>query len=330
MNGDLGGARTCTGYCLGRVRSHQSFLQTPTPTDVALHYSLQKMVFLNSLLLLVLLTATTPAAVAGDGDDDLPMTDVSDEGDTDCRTPQNIEQLFLTACNETIKDADTCASAWDAFSSAFASKDPTTVEPGDYDEYFNILKVTSAPNTVLFWSAVQHLVGNISSTPSADITSSFTVPASVIINKMASQGVSCWCGGESGIDYTNPCPRKPYLSFFGKFSCLLAESAAGVTFWVGYGERENGTYQPGTFFSEYEFPKLMSSKVTKLAVIDVHRLDMGESCGNGTLAQLQNEAMEKFGENGFSCYDVCGDPRDQQEIPGLATETLKIISEEQG
>ena len=287
------------------------------------------MVFLNSLLLLVLLTTTTPAAVAGDGDDDLPMTDVSDEGDTDCRTPQNIEQLFLTACNETIKDADTCASAWDAFSSAFASKDPTTVEPGDYDEYFNILKVTSAPNTVLFWSAVQHLVGNISSTPSADITSSFTVPASVIINKMASQGVSCWCGGESGIDYTNPCPRKPYLSFLGKFSSLLAESATGVAFWVGYGEREGGTYQPGTFFSDYEFPKLMSPEMTKLVVIIAHRLNMGESCDTGTLVPLQAEAMEKLGDNAFSCYDLYGNPLDEEGTPTLATKTLSIISKEQ-
>ena len=204
------------------------------------------------------------------------------------------------------------------------------MEPDDYDDYFNILKVTSADNSVLFWSAVKDLVEEISTTASADVTSSFTVPASVVINKMALQGVSCWCGNDSGIDYTNPCPSTPYLSFFGQFSCLLAESANGVTFWVGYGERKNGTYQPGTFFSEYEFPKLMSPEVTKLVVIDIHRLDMGESCGNGTLAQLQNEAVDKFGENGFSCYDVCGDPFDQQEIPDLATKSLEIIRDEQG
>ena len=280
------------------------------------------------LLLLVLLAAATPAAVAED-DDNLPMTDISDEGDTDCRTPQNLQQLFLTACNETIKDADTCASAWNAFSSAFASKDPTTVESDDYDEYFNIVKVTSAPNTVLFWSAVEKLIEDISSMSSANVTSSFTMPASVIINKIASQGVSCWCGNNSGIDYTNSCPSTPYLSFLGKFSSLLAESATGVAFWVGYGEREGGPYQQGTFFSDYEFPKLVSPEVTKLVVIDAHQLGMGESCDDGALVQLQDEAREKLGDGGFSCYDLYGNPLDEEDIPALATKTLSIISREQ-
>ena len=252
----------------------------------------------------------------------LPMMDINiDVRDAGCFTPTNFRERFLASC-KALRESR-CSSAWNNFMDAFAFEDPYNVEPSNYDAYFDTLPVKTSRNTVLFWSGVFDLAREISR-QSSKVASSFTEPSSAIINEL-DPPVDCWCGSETGIDYSNPCSGKPYFSFFVAFSCKLAQSAEGVVFWVGDGERQNGAYRSDSYFAEYEFPKLRSSRVTKLVIIDVHKEGRGEFCGEGTLATLRNLVLEKFGEDGYACYDVNG-----TDTANLAEEALKVISKEEG
>ena len=42
-------------------------------------------------------------------------------------TPPGLAQSFNTACNQLLTNAVTCDQAWNAFSGAFAGRDPATV-----------------------------------------------------------------------------------------------------------------------------------------------------------------------------------------------------------
>ena len=204
----------------------------------------------------------------------------------------------------------------------------------DYNDYFDVVPIVSPPNTVLFWSSVINVTKEISKYP--NISSSANQVSSSIINAMiADDGVNCWCGNKTHhLDVVNPCPMVPGPTtvFWEKFSCLLGESATGSTFWIGYGDKAGGAYQNSSFFANYEFPKLTSDRVKRLVVIVMYDCSMntGETCRLGTLVELQNEAMEKYGSAGFQCYEVCGDPSDEQQVSSLADRALEIIREEQG
>ena len=71
--------------------------------------------------------------------------------------------------------------------------------------------------------------------------------------------------------------------------------------------------------------KLTPDRVKRLVVIVMYDCGMntGEMCGLGTLAELQNEAVEKYGSAGFQCYEVCGDPSDEQQVSSLADRALE-------
>ena len=56
-------------------------------------------------------------------------------------------------------------------------------------------------------------------------------------------------------------------------------------------------------------------------------MDTGEKCGQGTLAKLQNQAVEKYGSAG-NCNDVYGNPSDEQQVSLLANTVLDIIRKE--
>ena len=108
---------------------------------------------------------------------------------------------------------------------------------------------------------------------------------------------------------------------------------------MGYGDREGGAYQSSSFFANYEFPKLISDRVKRLAIINIHDHECGneteivgdhEDCGEGTLRTLQRQAERKYGRSmGAECYEVCGNPFDDQQVLFVANETLGIIREEQ-
>ena len=191
------------------------------------------------------------------------------------------------------------------------------------------IPVDSPPNSVLFCSGVRSFITTLSLYPG--ISSSANQKSSLIINKMqTSYNVNCWCGNTTHVlDTTNPCPKTPTHAFWEKFSVLLAESATGIVFWVGYGNRDGGAYKPNSFFGLYEFPNMTPQKVKRLVVIDIYH-DNGEQCGQGSLMQLQNRAVNKFVNDGYRCYMIYGDPTDTQEIDMLALKAYDIIKEQQG
>lgn len=259
-----------------------------------------------------------------------------------CTTNPNIVTLFNSSCyataNRSRMDSGTatgfdpqtvCPAAWNAFMGAFVGKDPTDVNISSYDNYFAQLPVTPGPNEALFWSGTPMITDFVSGM-NENICSSFTLASSEIINGLGVD--ACWCGSASGgIDYTNPCPPNATTSFWASFSCMLGNNAKGTAFWLSWGERPGGTYQPGNFFGIYEFPALQPPRVTKLVVFDVHRHGMGESCGEGSLATLENAAKSRYGTPGYTCYDIFGEAKtnnvtEQRRLAGII---VPIIRKEQ-
>ena len=251
-----------------------------------------------------------------------------------CNTPPDLEDIFLRACEKVLGNNNMCPSVWNEFATSFGYKDPTTVTGDDYNGYFNIVPIVSPSNTVLFWSSVKAVIEEISKYP--DISTSANQNSSSIINTMmADDAVECWCGNKTHLlDTVNPCPMTPGPTtvFWQKFSCVLGESAMGIAFWLGYGDKVGGAYQDSSFFAEYEFPKLTPDRVQRLVVIDMYdcSVNTGEMCGIGTLAKLQRQTVEKYGSAGYQCYEVCGNPSDEQEVSSLANRALDIIRREQG
>lgn len=254
---------------------------------------------------------------------------------TECYTPSDLEDIFVRACEKVLNDNNNtrCQTLWEKFSNAFGYKDPNTVTGDDYDEYFSALMVVSAPSTNVFWSSVINVVRELSKSPS--ISSSFNQESSSIINTMITDdNVQCWCGNDTSLlDTSNPCPMPgPTTVFWQKFSCLFGESASGTSFWLGYGDKQGGAYQSNSFFANYEFPKMTPDRVSRLVAIDMYDCNnnTGEKCGEGTLAELQNQAVEKYGNiTGYRCYKLCGNPQDDKQASSLANFALNIIREEQ-
>lgn len=61
------------------------------------------------------------------------------------------------------------------------------------------------------------------------------------------------------------------MSFFEQFSKVFAQAAQGTVFYLGNGERENGTFSSGSFFAKVEIPNLRTPEVTDAVVMVVHR-----------------------------------------------------------
>ena len=223
-----------------------------------------------------------------------------------CIPPCDLEAQYLASCsNNTDVNDTTCMKAWDAFLAAFDGKTPSVVTQADYNSYYQVLSIMVTRNQALFWSGTYALAEGISLTDPT-ICSSFTEPSAAPVNGLGPH--VCWCGNTSmaGVDCMNVCNGNPRTQFWASFSTMLGQRAEGVVFWLAWGERENGTYQNGSFFALYEFPSLNSSRVSKLVVLVVHHEGMGESCGEGSLNTLKTLSVAKFGASGYTCYDVIG------------------------
>ena len=73
----------------------------------------------------------------------------------------------------------------------------------------------------------------------------------------------------------NQCPCEVSRAFFEEFSATFAKVAQGTVFYLGYGEREGGTFSMDSFFAQYEVPNLRTSVVTNAVVMVVHRNGIG-------------------------------------------------------
>ena len=256
------------------------------------------------------------------------MEDMGMTVQTECYTSPHLPGIFLSTCYDVLEDAYKCQSALSAFGKAFGRKDPNTVTANNYNGFFNIIPVASNPNSVLFWTGVRNVTEKVSEHP--DISSSANQPSSLIFNKMRASkyNIACWCGNKTHvIDTYNPCPPTPTYMFWAQFSTLLGRSATGVAFWAAYGNKDGKPYNPDSFFAKFEFPNMVN--VNRLVVIDIYNANkVGEKCGQGSLALLQNQAVNRYGKNGYQCYMIYGDPTDAQQVGTLAAKTYEDIEKE--
>ena len=112
-------------------------------------------------------------------------------------------------------------------------------------------------------------------------------------------------------------------AFWAQFSIEFAQSAQGTAFFLGYGEKRNGTFQMTSFFSRYELPNLNPPRVTEVVVMVVTN-GTGDSCGNGTLVTLQERIRKQNLK--FSCYDIFGNPTETSQVEVLSACASKIIT----
>lgn len=261
------------------------------------------------------------------------MEDIGKKFPEKCFTPPNLEDIFIRTCENILDNAGQCSFAWTAFTLAFRLKDPTTVTKEDYRLFFDILPVESPRYSAVFWSGVPGIIEQISVHPKVS-TSANRVSSSIINNMAADNNVMCWCGNvTTHFDTLNPCPITPVVEFWKAFSSRFGESGNGIVYWIGDGNRKEGAYQNTTLFTEFEFPRIKYPKVYKLVAIVIYDCDergnetMSEGCGEGTLKELENQAMARFGS--YRCEKVCGNVSDERQISSLSEKCLQIITDEQ-
>ena len=129
-----------------------------------------------------------------------------------------------------------------------------------------------------------------------------------------------------GIDYNSSCPSPspPVTAFIDQFSTELALSAQGTAFWLTFSGGEGGAFRNNSFWSRVELPSL-TQRVREIIVLDIHQMQMGEACGEGTLVMLD----EMLDMRGFEhrCYNVYGNPMgNMMEISALGDCILDIIA----
>ena len=65
------------------------------------------------------------------------------------------------------------------------------------------------------------------------------------------------------------------MQFWAQFSVRFAQAAEGIVFLLANGELPP-VYNKKTFFGCYELPRLDKSKVSRLAVLNIHLNGQGE------------------------------------------------------
>ena len=129
-----------------------------------------------------------------------------------------------------------------------------------------------------------------------------------------------------GINYDSNCssPSQPVIAFIGQFSSELALSARGTVFWLTFSEGEGGAFRNNSFWSTVELPNL-TPNVSEVIALNVHRMQLGEACGEGSLVML-DEVLDMRGF-GHRCYNVYGNPMgNMTEVSALGDCILDIIA----
>ena len=291
--------------------------------------------FLSSFFFIFLRCCAT-SATGVDPNSKQILEDIGKRIPEKCYTSPNLENIFLRACEKMLGDVSRCSFAWSAFTLAFRFKSPDTITKDDYKLFFEFFPIKSPLYSAVFWSGVRRIIEQVPIHPT--ISTSANQISSNIINTMATDdSVFCWCGNTTAsLDTINPCPVTPVAAFWQAFSSNFGESAEGIVYWIGDGNREGGAYQNATMFAEFEFPKLAYPRVYRLVAIVIHDcnettvVEEREGCEEETLKILENQAIRRFGRNmGYQCEKVCGNASDEQQISMLADHCLRIIKEEQ-
>ena len=95
-------------------------------------------------------------------------------------------------------------------------------------------------------------------------------------------------------------------------------------FWLTFSEGEGGAFRSNSFWSTVELPNL-TPNVSEVIALNVHRMQLGEACGEGSLVML-DEVLDMRGF-GHRCYNVYGNPMgNMTEVSALGDCILDIIA----
>ncbi|XP_069832563.1 ADP-ribosyl cyclase/cyclic ADP-ribose hydrolase 2 isoform X2 [Dendropsophus ebraccatus] len=193
-------------------------------------------------------------------------------------TTPNLETIVIGRCNDYIETVNpsvgkkNCSAIWEAFKSAFVSKDPCAVLPSDYERYINLTLHDLPIDKSLFWENNKQLVHRLS-----DRGKRYMPLGDTLMGWLGDNVNFCGSRNNSGFDYTScpitsECEHNPEESFWRLASITYAQHS--------HGEIQimlNGS-TPGGAFPE---PR--------------------DSCGENSIATLQSVLSRR----GFpyKCYD---------------------------
>ena len=231
-----------------------------------------------------------------------------------CTLHYEFEPMFKNNCLKEGIEESTCDNAWDAFSGAFESRNPKDVTVDDYTGYFDLIPLQVRPSSLISWSDIYPLTDFISD----EYDNSVTAPCARIVKNID----SIWCETED---------NRPRDVFWAAFSRMLGRLAEGVVYWVTPGERGDGKplYDPDSSFASHELAAMESPRVRKLVAINVRESGMGETCGEGSLLDLERDVLSK--DIAFECAEVLGDlsRNNTQDLQRMADEVHDIIKKAQ-
>ncbi|XP_045201047.1 ADP-ribosyl cyclase/cyclic ADP-ribose hydrolase-like isoform X2 [Mercenaria mercenaria] len=229
-------------------------------------------------------------------------------------TTLNINRIFLGRCLEyqeltkgtLIQPVKVnCTELWSVFAKAWIHKDPRSIVPSDFDEFFDTAKQTDLPkDKILLWSGTYGIAHEYSNQGRRYVTLEDSL-IGYLVNGLT------WCGMVcskcDGINYVecpefSDLPREANQAFWGGASRTFARTSSGMVRLMVSGTNENRqAYSKESYFGQFELPSLSSD--VHLQVILVNFLDKIplERCNTGSLVALQKD-VESRGLS-YSCTE---------------------------
>ncbi|XP_069712405.1 ADP-ribosyl cyclase/cyclic ADP-ribose hydrolase 2-like [Phaenicophaeus curvirostris] len=215
-------------------------------------------------------------------------------------TTPNLESIVLGRCYEYIRIVNpavgekNCSELWEAFKSAFISKDPCSILPEDYERFISLSLHTIPPNKSLFWENNQLLVNSF-----ADRGRRYMSLADTLTGFFAD--FLNWCGqaNSAGLDYEScptmeECENNAVDSFWRMASVTYAQHSSGVIHVLLNGSAAGGAYPEPGYFADYEIPNLQKDKISQIVIWVVDNIEGPdlESCGKNTVKKLEDRLKD--------------------------------------
>ncbi|XP_077333877.1 ADP-ribosyl cyclase/cyclic ADP-ribose hydrolase 2-like isoform X1 [Lithobates pipiens] len=224
-------------------------------------------------------------------------------------TTPNLEDIIIGRCSDYIAIVNpsvgdkNCSAIWAAFKSAFASKDPCSVIPSDYELFINMTHHDIPTDKSLFWENNKGLVNKYT-----DKTKRYMGLGDTLSGWVADDLNFCGSVTGTGIDYdscptTAECENNAEESFWRIASVAYAKESSGEIQILLNGSTPGGAFPVPSFLSEYEIPNFQDDKVTKINIWvmdDIGGVDV-DSCGKNSTAILESILMSRHFP--YKCVD---------------------------
>ncbi|XP_068123735.1 ADP-ribosyl cyclase/cyclic ADP-ribose hydrolase 2 [Hyperolius riggenbachi] len=216
-------------------------------------------------------------------------------------TTPNLENIIIGRCYDYIETVNpsvgekNCSAIWDAFKSAFVSKDPCSVLPSDYELYINLTLHDIPSDKTLFWENNKALVHRYS-----DRTKRYTPLGDTLIGWLADNLYFCGSTNGSGIEYdscptTAECEHNAEESFWRMASVTYAKHSSGEIQILLNGSTPGGAFPRPSFLADYEIPNFQKDKVTQINIWVMDEIGGAnvDSCGKHSVAILESLLKSK-------------------------------------